>query len=398
MTMRVSLAPQHERTRLAPTAPAAHRALLDTSGARVVLGSGISELSAAVPIVPGSTTLFAPRGAALAGRCGPLFVCDTGHHRLLVWNELPRADEAPADFVIGQPGFDQEGRNARGDIGAATLNVPTGIAAGGGVLAVADAWNHRVLLWHDVPRTANQPADVVLGQADFGSGQPNRGMPAPRADTLNWCYGVMIHGDRLFVADTGNRRVLMWERIPTSNGAAADVVIGQREFTTRDASPGGCEMRMRWPHGMAAQDNLLFVADAGSSRIMGWDRLPGANGAPCDFVLGQAELSAADHNRGDYRPTASSLNMPYGATIQAGRLVIADTANSRLLGFEMHALGMGAAATHLCGQTGFHEKGDNRWAGASRDSLCWPYGVAACDDVLVIADSGNNRVLLWERA
>ena len=34
----------------------------------------------------------------------------------------------------------------------------------------------------------------------------------------------------------------------------------------------------------------------------------------------------------------------------------------------------------------------------SRDSLCWPYGIAVCGDVAAVADSGNNRVLLWRLA
>ncbi|HEX2139001.1 MAG TPA: hypothetical protein VHG33_04745, partial [Woeseiaceae bacterium] len=106
------------------------------------------------PIAPAADTLFGPRGACLAGREGPLFVCDSGHHRLLVWSRAPREDGVPADFVIGQRDFHTEGRNAKGEIGPATLNVPTGIAAASGVLAVADAWNHRVLLWHGLPRAA----------------------------------------------------------------------------------------------------------------------------------------------------------------------------------------------------------------------------------------------------
>jgi len=96
--------------------------------------------------------------------------------------------------------------------GAATLNVPTGVAASPEVLVVADAWNHRVLIWRGLPETSNQPADVVLGQADFGGMLANRGGEA-RADTLNWCYGVSIVGRSLVVCDTGNRRVLIWREI-----------------------------------------------------------------------------------------------------------------------------------------------------------------------------------------
>jgi hypothetical protein len=46
----------------------------------------------------------------------------------------------------------------------------------------------------------------------------------------------------------------------------------------------------------------------------------------------------------------------------------------------------------------FAQQSDNRWAPAARNSLCWPYGVAASGPTVAIADSGNNRVLLWKAA
>ena len=400
--MRVSLAP---RRRPPPACGPQHdppaRPLLAAGGPRVILGCRCGDAGAPVaPIAPRADTLFGPRGACLAASGGPLYVCDTGHHRLLIWNEMPAADHTPADLVIGQADFAREGRNAKRDTGPATLNVPTGVAASPGVLAVADAWNHRVLLWHGHPRRSNRPADVVLGQADFAGSLANRGLDHPDGGTLNWCYGVAIAGERLFVADTGNRRVLVWHRVPVDNGVCADVVLGQRDFTTRDenAGEGAGPLGMRWPHGVAVLGQAILVADAGNNRIMVWRSLPQANGTACDFVLGQAGVAGVDHNRAAYDPTASTLNMPYGVTVQDNRLVIADTANSRLLGFDTRDLAMGVAATRLAGQGDFTAKGDNRWRLPARDSLCWPYGVAACGDTLVVADSGNNRVLVWEAA
>jgi hypothetical protein len=344
--------------------------------------------------------MFGPRGVHLVRPGGPLVVCDTGHHRLLVWTSAPTDDHIPADLLIGQPSFASEGRNAGGSPGPATLNVPTGVAGDSRVLAVADAWNHRVLLWHDLPRTSNRMADVVLGQASFIESAPNRGESEPTAATLNWCYGVAIHDGRLFVADTGNRRVLMWERIPETNGAPADLVLGQRDFTSRDegAGKGTNPVGMRWPHAIAVVANQLFVADAGSSRIMVWDGSPDRNGMACDFVLGQQDTTGSDHNRSRHDPTASSLNMPYGLAVMSDQLIVADTANSRLVGFDVTRLDMGASAGRLAGQRTFSDKGDNRWQLASRDSLCWPYAVSACGAILAIADSGNNRVLLWDIA
>ena len=204
----------------------------------------------------------------------------------------------------------------------------------------------------------------------------------------------------MFVADTGNRRVLVWGNIPTEHGAPADLVMGQRDFTTRDENAGlaAGSMGMRWPHGIAIADGMILVADAGNNRVMAWRKLPDSNGAPCDFVIGQTDMAHVDHNRAAYYPSARALSMPYGLSVQGGRLVVADTANSRLVGFEIGVLAMSGSASRLVGQNDFASKGDNRWGPPVRDSLCWPYAVAACGDTLVIADSGNSRVLLWEAA
>lgn len=393
--MRVSLVQPHRQEEFSRSNVLSARPLLAPAGARVVLGGAARDGALAEPVRPAADTLFGPRSAALASPHGPLVVSDTGHHRVLVWRRAPDIDRAPADFVLGQPDFVSEGRNAKRGVGADTLNVPTGIAIGEGILAVADAWNHRVLLWHGVPQVSHRPADIVLGQADFVSGLANRGDRAPAADTLNWCYGVAICDGRLIVADTGNRRVLVWDRLPEANGAPADLVLGQNSFASRDdVGASG----MRWPHAAAMAAGKLFVADAGTSRIMLWHRMPRTHGTRCDIVLGQATRDGTDHNGGSYDPSAMTLNMPYGIAVLAGRLVAADTANSRVLGYGIAEIETGLAADRVSGQRTFHDKGENRWERVGRDGLCWPYGIAACGDTAIIADSGNNRVLVWDAA
>jgi hypothetical protein len=399
MSLRASL----PSVRLTPRTPVDGRdepkPLLDPGGARVVLGAPGDSVTPAAPIIPSACTLFGPRSAALCANGGPLIVSDTGHHRLMIWKIPPRSDDTPADVVIGQPNFESEGRNSNAAAGPATLNVPTGIAVENGILAVADAWNHRVLLWHGIPDRSNQPADVVIGQTDFHSVHANRGADTPRADTLNWCYGLALHAGRLYVADTGNRRVLVWNEIPARNGCAADLVLGQRDFVTRD-EVGSHEAAagMRWPHALCFSEQMVFVADAGASRVMVWSELPEREGEPCSCVLGQSDFFGRDHNAGEYHPTAASLNMPYGVCTAAGQLMVADTANSRLLGFELGALSSGQPASRLTGQHTFTHRGDNRWEAPTRDSLCWPYGVESGSGTAVVADSGNNRVLLWDIA
>lgn len=373
---------------------------MSASGARVVLGGEVTSNGLVQSIVPAAHTLFGPRGVCLAGANGPLFVCDSGHHRLLIWSQLPSEDQAPADLLIGQADFAREGRNAKGDIGPATLNVPTGVAAVDGVLAVADAWNHRILIWYGYPLSSNRSADVVLGQADFTGGLANRGDACPRADTLNWCYGVAISDGKLIVCDTGNRRVLVWNELPKVDGAPADLVLGQRDFTTRDDNAGASAsaLGMRWPHGIACPKGALVISDAGNNRVMVWRRFPYVCGTPSDFVLGQDDFARVDHNRTAYDPSSSAMSMPYGLAVWDDQLVVCDTANSRLLAFELDELSMDAPATGLAAQHGFADKGDNRWRAACRDSLCWPYDASPSGRTLAIADTGNNRILLWEKA
>ncbi len=389
--LHVSLAPTQ---RPAATADTAARALLNLAGASVILGAATEALAA--PVTPTPHTMFGPRGGVLCDD-DSLWIADTGHHRLLGWKQCPDADNTLADLVIGQPDFFHEGRNAKGEVTAQSLNVPTGVAQCGAGLAVADAWNHRVLLWHKRPASSHTPADVVLGQSDFSSAEGNRGNDAPTAETLFWPYGVHWDEARLWVADTGNRRVLMWNGMPTKNGQAADLVLGQPDFTSRNENGGGepNAMSMRWPHAVAIWRDRLCVTDAGNSRVMIWQRLPQTNNAPCDVVIGQRDFTCVDHNQSAYWPSAASLNMPYGISVANDYLLVADTANSRLLGWHYDDCETGAAASLLAAQSDFQAKGDNRWGLPMRDSVCWPYNLMAAGNTVLVCDSGNNRTLLW---
>lgn len=385
--------------RIASARQPAFRNLVTAEPIVVLGGKRVPELISS-PIAPSPTSCFGPRGACLIKDEGPLLICDTGHHRLLGWNNLPTDDETPADWVIGQKDFSSEGRNGKTDIGPNTLNVPTGICAMGEGLAVADAWNHRILIWNKSPQASNVPADLVLGQTDFITGLANRGADHPGAETLHWPYGVQYHDGRLLVADTGNRRVLIWNKAIKENGQKADCVLGQMDFMTRDENAGAepSAMSMRWPHSMVFWQNKLCVTDAGNNRILVWEGCPTESGAPAIAVLGQSDTAHVDFNQSYYWPRCNTLNMPYGIASKDDWLIVADTANSRLLAWRHESLGTEGDASALFGQTDFHEKGDNRWMPAVANSLCWPYAVQVIGDTIVMSDSGNNRVSIWKLA
>jgi hypothetical protein len=383
---------------------------LSDLGAEVILGKSITPEELAIPLIPSASEIFAPRGACLVSEKGPLWVADTGHHRLLGWKNLPTQDSQPADWVIGQIDFFHEGQNAKTLPGKTTLNVPTGICVCGEGLAVADAWNHRVLIWNKVPQGSNIPADIVLGQASFYDNQANRGKQIPAANTLNWCYGVFYHQGQLFVADTGNRRVLIWHQLPTENGQPADLVLGQPDMVSRNENGGAMTAvtpcgsiasasSMRWCHDITVWNDNLVVTDAGNNRIMIWDKIPSENNTCCVAILGQKQFDLVELNQGVYFPNASSLSMPYGVDAVGDWLIVADTANSRLLGWKKSdyiRLLTGTNADAIIGQNNFYSKSENGNFGLpKRNSVNWCYGIKICGDIAVIADSGNNRILLW---
>lgn len=373
---------------------------LDPAGPRVVLG-GADPLEGSVAPTP--TSLYGPRGVCPLG--GRLWVADTGHHRLLGWAEVPAEDGVPADWILGQPDFESEGRNANAETSAATLNVPTGVAPyGERGLVVADAWNNRVLIWFEAPTASHVPADVVLGQPDFSGDLPNHGeLNVGAPDRLHWPFAALVHDDRLYVADTGNRRVLVWDPMPGpgDSGRPADRVLGQPDLDGRSDNAGlegGADARtLRWPHALAVLGGHLVVADAGNNRVQLFE-LPVTDFAPAVQLLGQDGPGKVDHNQAGYWPTATSLNMPYGVIAAGEGLLVADTANSRIVGFDGVLGGsMGMPAVSLSGQDHFRMKGDNRWGLTTRDSLCWPYNLAIQGSTVFVADTGNHRVQIWER-
>ncbi|BAZ13352.1 NHL repeat-containing protein [Calothrix sp. NIES-4071] len=370
-------------------------------GAEVILGRIATPEQFAVPLAPSAVEMFGPRGACLVEEFGPLWVADTGHHRLLGWQNLPSQDSQAADWVIGQPDFFHEGQNAKATPGNTTLSVPTGICVCGRGLAVADAWNHRVLIWKEVPEDSNVPADIVLGQTNFTDNRPNRGEQVAAANTLNWCYGVFYHQGKLFVADTGNRRVLVWYELPSENGQPADLVLGQPNMVERNENGGATASAssMRWCHDITFWGENLVITDAGNNRVMIWEEMPTENNTPCTVVLGQKSFDFVELNQGVYFPNASSLSMPYGVDAFGDWLIVADTANSRLLGWKKSKSILslyGADADALVGQKNFKSKSENGNFGLpKRDSVNWCYGINICGNTAVISDSGNNRILSW---
>lgn len=349
---------------------------------------------------PNAWQLYGPRGVWHDGE--RLVITDSGNHRVLIWHNWPTRDHQPADIVLGQPNFTTEGPRAAGRGSANGLCLPTGIAVVDGALVVCDAWHHRLLVWHRLPTCNDTPPDAVIGQRDFHHIEPNQAdqnrVAEANATGLYWPYGVCWHRGWLWVADTGNRRVLGWPGLPLA-GQPAAVVLGQDHERANAENRGGpvSPRSFRWPHAIAATDEWLLVADAGNHRVLGW-RLPVLADRDAELVLGQADFTSnREWPHGKQGPQA--LRFPYGLATHQGQLAVADTANNRVLIWHTIAADgqvAGQAADLVLGQADFDANGENRWQAVRRDTLCWPYGICWHGDWLAVADSGNNRVMLWQ--
>lgn len=344
-----------------------------------------------------ASQLYAPRGVWTDGQ--RIVVADTGNHRVMIWHTWPDVDGAPADVILGQPDRTSDGPAASGRGVAGGMNLPTGVTVIGRRLVVADAWHHRLLVWDLIPERDDEPPAFVLGQPEPTEVEPNAGR-LPDATTLSWPFGVGAVGDCFWVADTGNRRLLGWVDPPggvPAPGVGADIVLGQPSPHARDENRGGPvgSRSFRWPHALAGDESMLLVADAGDHRVLGWAPPPHRD-ADASLVLGQPDLHTAVEFA--YQPQGPSrLRFPYGISGDRDLLAVADTANNRVLLFDgLTAPAAATPADAVLGQHEFDAHGENRWTAVTPDSLCWPYGVSLADRTLAIADSGNNRVVLWE--
>lgn len=337
---------------------------------------------------------LAPRGVWLAKNM--LFVSDTGQNRVFIWRNFPTNELESPDVVLGQEQKTDTGRNAGHGTTASSLQYPSGLWSDGQKLIVADAWNHRVLIWNNIPSSNGQAADLIIGQPDFNHNQPNvKGIGSmPTAQSLNWPYGVCSDGTSLWICDTGNRRVLFYEKIPTTNYAAADKVIGKPNFTERDYE----NYEPIWPYSIRLSPNgQLSISDTQFYRNLIWNNWKTAFSQPADIIIGQPDFDACGQNQYQLFPTQNTLNWTYDSFFYKNGLFVADTGNSRLLWYEGVPTQNAAEASNLIGHKNFGTGSENANTRYGTDKqLYWPFSICIENEQMVVADTGNHRIIKYD--
>ena len=199
-----------------------------------------------------------------------LAIADTDNDRVLVWYEAAGAYDGLLDtqptWIIGT-GNDCATDGFRG------LSRPQGVFIRNNLLLIADTGNDRVI---GIALPDNDTDDVtesfIIGQSSSAvcSNESN-----PLIDTLYNPTDVWADSNRVIVADSGHNRVLIWQTYPSTGDSAADVVVGQADFVTTDGS-GTIENGPALVNPVGASSNgvQLFVADTGNDRVLTWTFLP----------------------------------------------------------------------------------------------------------------------------
>lgn len=360
------------------------------------------------------TTLFSPAASQSSFRSGGSLACDSANSRLFVGDGLANrilvfnvsaatlaanGNGENASYVIGQSNFTatgaaltQSGLSLNG-FSASDLAYDSASNR----LFVADTNNDRVMVF-PVPTATNltgENASVVVGEPDFVSN--NQTDFEATATHMLSPSGVAYDAglNRLFVADSGNNRVMVFPNANTlATGATATIFLGQT--SSNGASTGITAARMNNPLGLAydSANTRLFVADKNNNRVTEFNAANGtlATNESATFALGQTGLTVKT-----VQSTQNGLNFPQGVSYDSGsqNIFVADSSNSRLMVFPgaVGTLATNENASYVFGRTDV--TGAPLYdAGGTDNGLNFPQPNEAFNVYGIALDTKNHRMFV----
>ena len=349
------------------------------------------------------------------GLAGPTGVAVDSNGNFYVSSELhSQVFEYTQPVALGTPNLlNLKIGPGRGNPNNGSLRFPMGLAIGPmNGLYVADSGNNRLLEYDEGFSPSNVRANGAGGQPDTSSNAQNYvdpiGMDNPQGVVADdWSSPPRVH---LYVADTGNNRVLGWnDESSFANAKPADLAFGQRDLFSSKCNDGveiggiGADS-LCFPAGLAIdQSGNLLVADAGNNRVLVYNTPfdaasaeSGAGDAIADFVYGQRGLFTSNACNAPSTTGATLCNPQVIAFDRLGNIYIADAGSNRVLEFAKPAtppVVSNAIADRVFGQLSTSGHVCNA-SGVGGSSLCNPGGVTVnLAGNLFIADSANNRVI-----
>ncbi len=284
-----------------------------------------------------------------------------GENRVLVYDELPDDNQENAAFVIGQDSF----TSLVASVGINRFDSPTSVfySADQDSLWISDSANNRIAVYDNsqLPLIASPTtASFVVGQDDMLS----KVAPTCSADSFS-SQSAIIADNKLWVVDSNRNRVLVYNTIPSATAKVdADFVAGQPGLLICGNSASASTLDS--PTDIWSDGDQLIISDTGNNRVLIWNDLPTTSGEEADVVIGQANFTYNGANQVDNTgaktlPTASTLNLMRTGQLnftgldvsEDGKLCVADSANNRVLIWNEIPTENAQAADIVLGQSDF---------------------------------------------
>ena len=208
--------------------------------------------------------------------------------------------------------------------------------------------------------------------------------------------------DRLFVGDTHNSRVLIYDLSGgITNGMNASYVLGESDFTssvgTGPMQSSFGDPTFSYPVEALAYDtgrDQLMVGNSSNSRVLVFDLSSGiTNGMDASYVIGQPDFTTAGNVA-----SQSGMGWIYGLAVDqtTHRLFVTDNSHNRVLVYDLSSgITNGMDANYVIGQPDFTTIGTH----LSQSGFNYPTGVDY-DPVhsrLFVADGNSDtRVLVFD--
>jgi DNA-binding beta-propeller fold protein YncE len=339
---------------------------------------------------PNGLGLYRPTDVELDVANQRLYVVDGFHNRVLVY--ATDTDGVPLDFYPDYVLGQSSFNTAVHAAGATGLGHPHGAAidSSGNRLFVADSDNDRVLVY-DVSAITNGEAAVnVLGQADFSGSTGS--LSQTRLDVP---FGVDYDAvnDRLFVVDGHNARVMVYDVASITDGEAAVNVLGQSDFTTETTGLSASKFNGLIYTAYDSANDGLYVADSSNNRVLYFDTASISDGEAAVNVLGQPNFTSNASGL-----TASTMNWPRGISLDTAndRLFVSDNSNDRVLVYDVSTITNGEAAANVLGQSDF----TTGTSGLTASKFDFPHGLVynPTADQLVLAVYNQHRIMFFDTA